>query len=40
VQVQAIIGISWLKKEDIYPVGVAQCDFHNGIYQPPTDLPI
>jgi hypothetical protein len=40
VQVQTMGGPSWLKKEEIYPLGKAQCSFHNGVYHPPYGLPI
>ena len=33
VQIQTLIGPHWLKRDQIYPIGEARCNFVNGVYQ-------
>lgn len=40
VKAQTMIGEHWLKIEQLYPQGAANCRFVNGVYQEPAGLPI
>lgn len=40
VMIQTMVGQSWIKVNEIYPPNVAGCSFLNGVYQPPSGLPL
>lgn len=42
VQVQASVGLQWIKLEELYPAGTTTCSFYNGVYrnQRPSGIEI
>jgi TPR repeat protein len=36
VRVQAMVGMYWMKVDQLYPAGQQRCSFYNGLYQDPS----
>ncbi|MFY8300517.1 hypothetical protein AAEU28_17260 [Pseudoalteromonas sp. SS15] len=39
-KVQTMEGAIFIRIDQLYPKGLAQCHFYNGVYQPPVGLPL